>query len=71
MCYWLRLLIASQTLGAEKLQPLADEADAIKRILAQIILNTKRNSKHRDQNPIHHREQRPQFLIFHSPFSYF
>ena len=40
--YWLRLLIASNVLPAERVVALRDEADELKRIIAAIIVSTKK-----------------------------
>ena len=45
--YWLRLLQASGEFPVERCQPLVKEAGEIARILATIIVNTKRSSRTR------------------------
>ena len=43
--YWLRLLTVSRIIAGEQNQAVCQEADEIKRIIATIIVNTKRSAK--------------------------
>jgi len=47
--YWLRLLGESQVIASAKLDPLVRETDELLRILASIILTTKRGKDHRNE----------------------
>ena len=43
--YWLRLLVASNIVPAEKLAPLVQESNELVAILTTIIKNTKENTR--------------------------
>lgn len=41
--YWLRLLIATELISIQRLQPLLDESIVITKILAKIVISTKKS----------------------------
>lgn len=43
--YWLRLLVAVQIMPEAKLQSLIDESDELLKILAKIVVTTKKNTR--------------------------
>ena len=43
--YWLRLLIAAEIISSSRLVPLLNEANELIKILASIIVKTKKNRK--------------------------
>lgn len=43
--YWLRLLVASETLDTERVQPLIDETEQLLAIITSIIVSAKKNSR--------------------------
>ena len=47
--YWLRLLIATNLMPENRLSPLLQESDELIKILASIIVQTKRNHREREQ----------------------
>jgi len=42
--YWLRLLVAADVIPENRLSPLTQECDEITRIIAKIIVNTRKNT---------------------------